>query len=283
MLFRGYGPGTSEGQHWVSFAAIRWALAQPVAKSSTKFVLVAMADCVNADDGREWLCWPSYRHLSARTSLDFKTVEAGVNRLKDFGYLVDTGRRAGQTGKVVVYRLNTPEKGVVVGGSEGEGGQAPQHANDPENGYVEPPPNDPVFPANPPKFPAQSPQISHAMTPKTGSVTSKGTSKRTSKESGEGALPRPADVEEQTWSDWKSLRTKKRATVSATVLSEARKEAAKAGLTLQRFLEIWCLRGSQGLEADWLKPSERQAKQSKHAGFAGIDYSEGLTDGKPAA
>jgi hypothetical protein len=264
----------------VSFAAIRWALAQPVAKSSAKFVLIAMADCVNADNASEWLCWPSYRHLAERTSLDFKTVEAGVSRLKMLGYLFDTGKRAGQTSKVVVYRLNTPETGVVVGGNEGEGGSSPQHANAPVNGGINPQSNDPVFPGNPPKFPAESPQISSGIPPKTGSVTSKGTSKRTKKEAGGGAVPRPADVAEQTWADWVKLRTKKRAVVSETVLSEARKEAAEAGIPLQRFFEIWCLRGSQGLEAKWLKPAERQ---SKHTGFSGVDYNEGVIDGKPAA
>jgi hypothetical protein len=265
----------------VSFDAIRWALAQPVAKSSTKFVLIAMADCVNAENPAEWLCWPSYRHLAARTSLDFKTVEAGVSRLKQLGYLMDTGRRAGQTSKVIVYRLNTPENGAVVGGNEGEGGNIPQHANAPENGCINPPENGPVFPGNPPKFPAESPQISSGTTPKTGSVTSKRTSNRTKKESGDSAMPRPSDVAEQTWMDWSKLRTKKRATVSETVVSEARKEAALAGITLQRFLEIWCLRGSQGLEAAWLKPSERGARPSKHTGFKAVDYNEGISDGTP--
>jgi hypothetical protein len=70
---------------------------------------------------------------------------------------------------------------------------------------------------------------------------------------------RPDDVDEQVWSDWLSLRAKKRAPVTATVLTEARREADKAFLSLERFLAIWCVRGSQGLEASWLKASERGA------------------------
>lgn len=70
-------------------------------------------------------------------------------------------------------------------------------------------------------------------------------------------LPKPDDVSTQVWADWCQLRKAKKATVSETVLKEARAEAAKAGLTLERFLTIWCARGSQGLQADWLKPSER--------------------------
>jgi len=71
------------------------------------------------------------------------------------------------------------------------------------------------------------------------------------------AIQRPDDVDEQTWSDWIQLRKAKRATVSLTVITEARGEAEKAGLSLDRFLSVWCARGSQGLMADWLKPNER--------------------------
>lgn len=69
---------------------------------------------------------------------------------------------------------------------------------------------------------------------------------------------RPADVTEQTWKDWTALRAKKRTTVSETVLQAARREATKAGLSLEEFFVIWCFRGSQGLQADWIKPQERQ-------------------------
>ena len=90
---------------------------------------------------------------------------------------------------------------------------------------------------------------------------------------------RPDDVSEQVWADWCQLRKAKRATVTATVMAEARVEAAKAGLTLERFLTIWCSRGSQGLQADWLKPNERAPQQGgKHTGFDSKDYSAGAND-----
>jgi hypothetical protein len=41
-----------------------------------------------------------------------------------------------------------------------------------------------------------------------------------------------------------------------TVVNGAKDEARKAGMPLEAFLAIWCRRGSQGLEADWLKPEE---------------------------
>ena len=74
-------------------------------------------------------------------------------------------------------------------------------------------------------------------------------------------IPCPSDVNEQVWNDWLQLRKSKKASVTQTVINGARKEAEKAELTLEGFLEIWCLRGSQGLEASWIKPEEKAGKQ----------------------
>jgi hypothetical protein len=67
----------------------------------------------------------------------------------------------------------------------------------------------------------------------------------------------PADVSPQVWEDWLTLRRAKTAPVTKTVLASARREAEKAGLSFEHFLAVWCNRGSQGLEASWLKPHER--------------------------
>lgn len=71
------------------------------------------------------------------------------------------------------------------------------------------------------------------------------------------SIDRPDDVDAQTWDDWVQLRDSKRASVTKTVIAEARREAAKAALTLERFLAVWCIRGTQGLQAEWLKTDER--------------------------
>jgi len=82
----------------------------------------------------------------------------------------------------------------------------------------------------------------------------------------ESAVAPPSDVDEQVWKDWLTLRKAKKAPVTETVVTNARKEAEKAGVTFQHFLMIWCARGSQGLQADWLKPAERG--QSNAVSFA---------------
>lgn len=71
------------------------------------------------------------------------------------------------------------------------------------------------------------------------------------------APSRPDEVSESVWSDWMHLRKAKKAPVTGTVVENAQAEARKAGMSLDAFLRVWCARGSQGLQADWLKPHER--------------------------
>ena len=67
----------------------------------------------------------------------------------------------------------------------------------------------------------------------------------------------PEGVTPQTWKDWVALRKAKRTTASQTAVDGAKAEAAKAGMSLEDFFKVWCRRGSQGLEASWLKPDEK--------------------------
>jgi uncharacterized protein YdaU (DUF1376 family) len=68
----------------------------------------------------------------------------------------------------------------------------------------------------------------------------------------------PPDVGEEVWQDWLQLRKAKKAPVTQTVVNSATKEAEKAGISLNAFLIIWCARGSQGLQAEWLKPDDKK-------------------------
>lgn len=77
---------------------------------------------------------------------------------------------------------------------------------------------------------------------------------------------KPDDVDPQTWADFLTLRKAKRAPVTQTLVEDARRECAKAGMTLENFLRVWCRRGSQGLEAAWLKPDERAGPRGNSGG-----------------
>jgi hypothetical protein len=72
----------------------------------------------------------------------------------------------------------------------------------------------------------------------------------------------PPDIDQQVWDDWKQLRKAKNAPVTETVVSSARKEAVKANMSFSDFLTVWCARGSQGLQADWLKPEEKSLSKT---------------------
>ena len=72
----------------------------------------------------------------------------------------------------------------------------------------------------------------------------------------------PPDVDQQIWDDWKQLRKAKKAPVTETVVSSARKEASKANMSLNDFLAVWCSRGSQGLQAEWLKPEDKNLSKT---------------------
>ena len=78
----------------------------------------------------------------------------------------------------------------------------------------------------------------------------------------------PPQVQEQVWQDWLTLRKMKKAPVTETVVESAQQEAIKANMSFNDFLVVWCRRGSQGLEADWLKPHERQTFAQQAADIA---------------
>lgn len=221
----------------MSYEAIRWAMAQAVDKSSTKFVLVAMADCVNAD-GDQMICWPSYKHLTERTGQDIKTVEAGLRRLREAGFITDTGERKGTTGQVVVYVLKTPELGAVETGRK-----------------------TPVFPAKTPVFPIKDPQISQIRPPKTGDGTSKEPVIGTSKE----LDARLSAVPSSTLADYLKVRKAKRAgPFTETAIDGMEREALKAGLSLAEAVRVCAELGWQGFNAGWHQ--QRMAKAAPRNG-----------------
>jgi hypothetical protein len=65
------------------------------------------------------------------------------------------------------------------------------------------------------------------------------------------AIERPQDVDAQVWDDFITLRKAKKAPVTATAMRGFEREAQKAGITLERAIEVACQMGWQGFRADW--------------------------------
>lgn len=267
-----------------------WAMNQPVTPAITKFVLVTMAECVNAAGGT-MECWPSYAHLARRTGANTKTVEASIYRLREDRYIVDTGKREGGTGKVVVYRLNDPVNGVITqgprGAAESKDASAARAQTTPLLGALATEVIPPNLTGNPPKLGGQSPQKVGVTTPKTGDVIRNGSRKEPGKESGfDAAVAALPEVDSDTLRDWLPVRKDKHAgPVTNTVAKALRREAEKAGLTPSEAVTYCCEAGWQNFNAGFYAKREGAApakaaatKGGRHAGFAAKNYHEGVAE-----
>jgi predicted transcriptional regulator len=68
----------------------------------------------------------------------------------------------------------------------------------------------------------------------------------------------PEGVSEQTWADFKRLRTVKKAPVTQRALEGIAREAMLAGYTLEAALRECCARGWTGFKADWVAKKQPQ-------------------------
>lgn len=269
----------------MSVEAITWALNLKVERSTAKFVLVALANCANND----MTCWPSVQYLSDATCQDRKTVLENIKRLKEAGYIVDTGMRRGQSGQVIVYILKNPENGTVpkTGPSNSPKNgtvKESQKRDGSENGTV------PKTDDNSPVFPAEESRFSAKTVPKTGHGTvrnrkePKGNPKRAQAPSIIEPVWKPLDaliaagVDKKTARDWLKLRSGKSAAVTETVVEAATEQAAKAGMTLAAALKISCLRGWTGYKAEWLQKHVEESKAGATALGVPLNRQEALEE-----
>ena len=81
------------------------------------------------------------------------------------------------------------------------------------------------------------------------------------------AVARPDGVDQKVWDDFLQIRKAKRSPITETALTAIRKQADKAGLTVDQALRICCARGWQGFEADWIKPDDRKSIEVDKPGF----------------
>lgn len=221
---------------------------------TAKAVLMALADYAN-DAGE---CWPSIPTLCDWTCFSERAVHGAIKWLE-------------QSGLVVADRSDGRHTRYVVAPDSYEPPQELRHRRSCATaGDAAKPPQELRSPPQQVQSPPQELRSNHQEPLRT-------TKKATTKSAPAPQVEMPDDVDPQTWADWQALRKAKKAPVTATVLREAIRESGKAGLTLGRFLEIWCARGSQGLQADWLKPNERAGppatgRPSASADFRGKTY-----------
>ena len=74
-------------------------------------------------------------------------------------------------------------------------------------------------------------------------------------------LERPEDVSDVVWEGFKKLRKAKKAPLTDTALQGIKREADKAGWSLEDALQECCVRGWQGFKADWVEPRTKGKPQ----------------------
>lgn len=94
----------------MSSNASAWARAQIVGNGSAKAVLKEYAHWASED----YSAWVSNPTLVAALEMDIKTIRAARDRLVELGFLLETKRRSGGTGNIVVYQMIAPDGSTIV-------------------------------------------------------------------------------------------------------------------------------------------------------------------------
>jgi uncharacterized protein YdaU (DUF1376 family) len=89
---------------------------------------------------------------------------------------------------------------------------------------------------------------------------------------------RPDDVSQVVWDDFIAIREKVKKPFTATALKIMRREAEKAGFTIEKALETCCARGWQGFEAKWVQERLTASQERRNTMDA---LTRGLATPKP--
>lgn len=212
-----------------------WPLMMP---PTAKAVLISLAD--NANDHGE--CWPALKTIAERTCFSERAVQNAIHWLEQSGALLADRSNGRHTRyHVTPQNFQTPAPA------------APPQEMHPRTSCTPAADSPPQQVLKPPHLVRKPPQ----QVPSNRKEPSGTEKQKKERAAAPSSIPQPDGVTSQTWGDWLSLRKAKRAPVTETVLNHAKSEAGKAGMSLEAFLKVWCARGSQGLEASWLKPNER--------------------------
>lgn len=240
----------------MSFQAIAWAVRQKL-PCTQKIVLVMLADRHNGDTGR---CDPSHDRLASDCGLTRRSVMDQLAKLDKAGFIRTHHRIVGQLKTSNQYTLvlafGTP---ADVKEFHIDVKQVPVVVNDVHQGS-EPVAHKPV------KEPVKNLNTNtSANAPVIVKVDS--------------SIAKPQEVSQEVWGDFLSLRKEKRAKLTNTALAGIKREADKAGWTLENALTETCARGWTGFKAEWVadKTISAAANTNKHAGAAAAIWGDDTT------
>jgi DNA-binding transcriptional regulator YhcF (GntR family) len=222
-----------------------WPLQLP---PTAKAVLISMADFAN-EAGE---CWPSVATIAERTCLVSRSVIRAIKDLEAYGVV----RAARSNGRHTSYLITPDQYAKPVTESH----QCHKDTSDTES----------VTPDT------ESPPPCHKVTaPLTQSHTNHQEPTRTIKEPSE-VDELLKDIDPELLRDFRKMRTKQKAEITVTVIKGFMREAAIAGYTLEEAIRASTENSWRGFKA--LYVADRKSGQSKHAGFSGKNYREGVSD-----
>ena len=217
----------------MSWPALGWASKQKPGRVADKMVLIALADRHNEESD---VAYPSIAWLAEFSCLDRKTVVAALGRLESAGLIADSGQRVGRTGQIKAYRLalNSTEKG------------------DPKTELLKP----------------KSTTFSVKESQKRDTEPFKEPDLPSGKSKTRETVPKPQDVSDSTWRDFKRQRKKP---ITDTALRGIKREADKAGWPLEDALVEATERSWESFKAKWVKDRDgnkfqNSSSASKSAG-----------------
>lgn len=144
----------------MSAQAKDWARRMREIRSATKFVLLSLAEYANHHDE----VWASCAQIMDDTNMDRKSVLVNIALLVKFGLMIDTGKRVGRTGSVIVYRMNLSTSCPISGTVElSQKRDSFESETVPKAGQLQN--------GSSPKFPAKQSQISSEAVPNLGHGT----------------------------------------------------------------------------------------------------------------
>lgn len=211
----------------MSLDATRWAWQQTI-RPSHKLVLLSLADRAGPDHS----VWPSYSQLEADTGLDRKTISQAIGQMISIGLMEDTGERKGKTKQIPVYKL--------IGVSCRAEDKQYRKRNDSEIGTV------PLFPLNSTENGTRNLPIEPIKESNTGKHRF---------DAIEFLLGHGAN--KQLVIDWFAVRKTKKQANTKTAMDGFIREVRKAGLTIDKALEVCCIKGWAGFMASWPRDEEQ--------------------------